>query len=164
MIPPVKKILYATDLSKNSIYAFDYAVDLARRYGAQLLILNVIESISERAYGSGTEKVKQDQRKVSTSVIRKRLQRFCAVIAERDGVAVEDLVAKILVRAGNPADEILKAADEEECDLLFLGNHGKGLLAQAFLESVSRSVSTRARKPVLLVPLPADDASAWNEL
>ena len=45
MIPQIKKILYATDLSKNSSYAFLYATDIARRHDAKIVILHVIESI-----------------------------------------------------------------------------------------------------------------------
>ncbi len=38
MIPKIKKILYATDLSKNSSFAFLYAVDMARRHGASVVL------------------------------------------------------------------------------------------------------------------------------
>jgi nucleotide-binding universal stress UspA family protein len=164
MIPPIKKILYATDLTKNSIYAFYYAVDMAQRHGAEILILNVVESISERAYGSGTEKVQQDQYKVSMEVIHQRLQRICKRVEERDGLPCGALVGKIIVRTGDPAGEILKAVAEEGCDLLVLGRHGKGFLAQALLGSVSRSVSERAQKPLFLIPLPSEETSAWDDL
>lgn len=43
MIPQVKKILYATDLSKNSSYAFLFATDMARGHDAKIFILHVIE-------------------------------------------------------------------------------------------------------------------------
>lgn len=164
MIPPIKKILYATDLTKNSIYAFYYAANLAQKYGAQILILNVIEAISERAYGSGTEKLQQDQHEASAAVIRTRLERFCRRVEERDGLACRELVTEILIRTGDPADEILRAADAAGCDLLVLGNHGKGLLAQTLLGSVSRSVAERVKKPLFLVPLPAEEMSAWDEI
>jgi nucleotide-binding universal stress UspA family protein len=45
MIPKIKKILYATDLSKNSAYAFRYAVNSAKKHGAEIIILHVIEEI-----------------------------------------------------------------------------------------------------------------------
>jgi len=43
MIPEIKKILYATDLSKNASYAFFYAVDMARRNDAKIVILHSVE-------------------------------------------------------------------------------------------------------------------------
>ena len=45
MIPKIKKILYATDLSKNSEYAFYYAVDMAKRHDAEIVFLHAIEPI-----------------------------------------------------------------------------------------------------------------------
>lgn len=163
MIPPVKKILYATDLSKNSIYAFYYAVDMARKYNAQILILNVIEPISARAYGSQTDKLSLDQHKVSLEVIKNRLQAFCKKVEERNG-ACSSLVSEILVRVGDPGEEILKVSEEEACDSLVLGKHSKGFLAQTFLGSVSRAVLDRARKPVFLIPLPSEETTAWDEI
>ena len=45
MIPSIKKILYATDLTKNSSYAFYFAADLGRKHGAKIVILHCIGSI-----------------------------------------------------------------------------------------------------------------------
>ena len=42
MIPKIKKILYATDLSENSAYAFRYAVNSAKQHNAELVILHPI--------------------------------------------------------------------------------------------------------------------------
>jgi hypothetical protein len=44
MIPKIKNILYATDLSKNSAYAFRYAINSAEHHGANIHILHVWES------------------------------------------------------------------------------------------------------------------------
>ena len=46
MIPKIKKILYATDLSENSAYAFRYAVNSAQQHGAKIHILHVLEEIN----------------------------------------------------------------------------------------------------------------------
>jgi nucleotide-binding universal stress UspA family protein len=46
MIPKIQNVLYATDLSKNSAYAFRYAVNTARKHDAKIHILHVIEPIS----------------------------------------------------------------------------------------------------------------------
>ncbi len=45
MIPQIKKILYATDLSKNSAYTFLSAVDLAQRHDAKIVILHPVEPL-----------------------------------------------------------------------------------------------------------------------
>jgi nucleotide-binding universal stress UspA family protein len=47
IIPEIKKILYATDLSKNARYAFAYAVSLANLYDAKIILLHVLPEVPE---------------------------------------------------------------------------------------------------------------------
>ena len=48
MIPKIQTVLYATDLSKNSAYAFRYAVNTARQHNAGIHLLHVIEAFRRR--------------------------------------------------------------------------------------------------------------------
>jgi nucleotide-binding universal stress UspA family protein len=73
------------------------------------------------------------------------------------GTSSVDLISNILIRLGHPVEEILKVADEEGCDVIVLGTHGKGILKQTLLGSVSGSVITRTRKPLFLIPLPSEN-------
>jgi len=164
MVSQIKKILYATDLSKNSAYAFYYAVDMAKKHDAEIIILHAMEPISTRAFGTLTDKVQHGQHEVSMEVIKNRLQKFCEKVEEKSSLACITLVTKILVQVGYPPEEILKAADAERCDLIVLGSHGKGFLRQTFLGSVSGSVLARARKPVFIIPLPSETTSLWDEM
>jgi nucleotide-binding universal stress UspA family protein len=159
MIPQIRKILYATDLSENSAYAFLYATDIAQRHGAKIVILHAIEPLPPivRFYGSLEEESKyyQHEKSVDTELIKNHLQDFCQKVDKQICACVE-LVSNILVRVGNPVEEILNASEEEGCDAIVLGSHGKGFLKQTFLGSVSRSVLDRTRKPVFIVPLPSE--------
>ena len=47
MIPKITNILYATDLSANSAYAFCYAVNLAEMHNARIAILHVIHNFTD---------------------------------------------------------------------------------------------------------------------
>jgi nucleotide-binding universal stress UspA family protein len=161
MIPQIKKILYATDLSKNSVYAFRYATKMAEKYDAGIIILHVIEPIPSIAKhymkvyvdeSKWEEKIKYEQ-DLAIERIKKRLQEFCKQETQ-DAPQCLAQVSSILVLPGYPVEEILKAADEEDCSIIVLGTHGKGFLKQTFLGSVARSVLDRAKKPVFIVPLP----------
>jgi nucleotide-binding universal stress UspA family protein len=161
MIPQIKKILYATDLSKNSVYAFRYATKMAEKYDGEIIILHVVEPIPPMAkhymkiYVDETkwdEKIKYEQ-EAAIERIKKRLQEFCKQETQEAPRCLAQ-VSSILVRSGYPVEEILKAADEEDCSMIVLGTHGKGFLKQTFLGSVARSVLDRAKRPVLIVPLP----------
>ena len=61
MIPQIKKILYATDLNKNSSYAFLYAIDMAKKHDARIVILHAVEPIPAYAevYGAMTDEFKK---------------------------------------------------------------------------------------------------------
>ena len=164
MIPQIKKILYATDLSKNSAYAFRYAMDLAEKYDVEIVVLHVIEPIPPmvKHYVKGfvdeinwEEKVKYQQ-EMAIERIKKRLEEFCKRETQ-DAPQCLALVSTILVRPGHPVEEILKTVDEEQCNLTILGTHGKGFLKQTFLGSVARSVLDRAKKPVFIIPIPHEE-------
>jgi len=165
----IKKILYATDLTQNSAYAFYYAVDLAQERGAKIIILHVIEPISPAVTPdlASDERVKIQQHSVeeATKEIKNRLQDFCRRIDAKTGTHCLELVSKILVPFGHPPEEILNAADKEECDLIILGTHGKGFLAHTFLGSVTHAVLHRTRKPVFIIPLPSEKVTIdWDKI
>ncbi len=172
MIPQINKILYGTDLSKNSAYAFFYAVDMAKKHNASIVILHSIEPIRQHVYyegGVGVEglltKTKKKEQEMDIEEIKKRLQEFCGRVEGQIGSPCVQLVSKILVPLGHPVEEILKAVDEEGCDAVVLGTHGKGFLRHTFLGSVAGSVLERTRKPIFIIPLPSEKTKIdWDKI
>jgi nucleotide-binding universal stress UspA family protein len=168
MIPQIKKILYATDLSRNSAYAFFYAVDMAKKHDATIVILHTVEPIPHVYTDGGASvlrSIEKQQQATDTGDLKERIQNFCKIIEKQAGFPCVELVSKILVPLGYPAEEILKAADDEGCDAIVLGSHGKGFLRQTFLGSVSVSVLERTRKPVFIIPLPAEKTKIdWDKI
>jgi nucleotide-binding universal stress UspA family protein len=61
---------------------------------------------------------------------------------------------KVMVRIGNPAKEIVAAAEEGDFDLIILGTHGHGKLAESMMGSVAGDVIRHSRRPVMVVRLP----------
>jgi len=170
MIPQINKILYATDLSKNSSYAFFYAIDMAKRHDARIVILHSIEPARHMAYaGSRVEgmmvRAKEQEQEMDLEEIKKGLQEFCKRVETQVSAPCVELVSKILVPLGHPVEEILRVADEERCDAIVLGTHGKGFLTQTFLGSVAGSVLERSRKPVFVIPLPSEKTNIdWDKI
>jgi len=137
---------------------------MAEKYNAEIVVLHVIEPIPPqvRHYVSiyvdearWEEKIKTEQ-ETGIEQIKKRLEEFCKKESENDPRCLL-LVSKIMVQPGHPVEEILKAADEEACEAIVLGTHGKGFLKHTFLGSVACSVLDRSRKPVFIIPLPHED-------
>ncbi len=174
MIPQIKKILYATDLTNNSAYAFFYAVDMAKKHNASIVILHTIEPISPRmsyadSGGFGLEKIakqgKKEERVKDIEEIKKNIQEFCRKTEAQLGSACVQLVTEIFVTIGHPVEEILKIADDESCDAIVMGTHGKGFLRQTFWGSVAGQVLERTRKPVFIIPLPSDKTDIeWDKI
>ena len=160
MIHRIKKILYATDLSENSAYAFRYAVNSAQQHGAKIHILHVLEEIKTNILAAyyELEKLQEIREKGKEEVkdrIQKRLETFCQKELMKDPEC-RDLVASTEVVEGDPAAEILRKADELGVDLVVMGTHGKGLLEHAFLGSVAEKILHRIKIPVLTIPIPKE--------
>ncbi len=168
MIPKIKKILYATDLSENSAYAFRYAVSSAQQHGAKIHILHVLEEIKANLLWPyfEMEKIKEIREKGKLE-IRDRIQKRLEIFCKReliDKPECLDLVASTEVVEGDPAAEILHKAEELGSDLVIMGTHGKGLLAHAFLGSVAEKVLHRIKIPIFIIPIPKETDIRLNDL
>ena len=161
MIPKIRRILYATDLSANSAYGFRYAMNSAIMHDAKIVILHVLEAMKGMNLAIADGYLSEEDRKriyderVTDAVerTRKRLEVFC----EREtSISTEaaDRVESIEVVEGYPAEEILRMADELNCDVIIMGTHGKGVISHTFLGSMAERVLRRVRKPVFIIPLP----------
>jgi nucleotide-binding universal stress UspA family protein len=161
MIPKIQRLLYATDLSPNSAYAFRYAINSAMKHDAKIIILHVFESPSPAVrvqmefYLDNEQRIKIFDERVNCTLdrIKKRLSAFSDKEL-KDYPKAEDRIESIQVCEGFPADLILEKADELKCDAIVMGTHGKRIIANAFLGSIAKRVLRRTRKPVFIIPLP----------
>ena len=161
MIPEIKKILYATDLSENARYAFGYAVSLASRYDAKITVLHVVEELSSFARSMVEEilgekrwadRIKEKETKVIAE-LKTRLDEFCKEVChEQPGCPF--VIEKTVVVTGHPVDQISRYAKEMDADVIVMGSRGKGGLADVTLGSTSRRVLKRGITPVMVIRLP----------
>jgi nucleotide-binding universal stress UspA family protein len=164
MIPKIKNILYATDLSKNSAYAFRYAVNSAEHHKAKIHILHVMENDLANQFPFGVDLFPQfsqaeldeaylKKRGAIRLEIKKRLGDFCKRELKNKADSLKT-VSSIHVVEGDPAGEILEKADQLKVDMVIMGTHGKGLLTHAFLGNVAGKVLNRIKIPVFIIPIP----------
>ena len=161
MIPEIKTILYATDLSENSQYAFGYAVSLANRYDAKIVVLHVIEDISHQmnvqvADLLGAEKWQELQRtrkKEVVEILVRKIDAFCKETAAADQ-SCPFTVTDIKVRNGHPVEEIIAESIASDYDVVIMGTHGHGILAGAMMGSTAMRVVRRSHVPVMVIRLP----------
>jgi nucleotide-binding universal stress UspA family protein len=161
MIPEIKHILYATDLSENARFAFGYAASMANRYTAKITILHVLEELSpttmlligdivgEKRWSS----LRSEREQEVIASIRKRLEDFTATFSH-EAPQCPFTVNQIIVETGHPVGRIIATADKIDADMIVMGSHGQGMLEQVVIGSTSRRVMRRCMKPVLVVRLP----------
>jgi nucleotide-binding universal stress UspA family protein len=175
MVPQIKKILFTTNLSKESRLAFDYAISLAMQYGAKIIILHVMEetSWSSSAYVRNIlgderwQELKQTHEEQARQIligkqkegalIREALTEFCKE-AEKDHKECELVMDEIVVTHGIVVDEIIHIAQERKCDLIVMGYHVRGRYGEAIHGSTTRRVLRSAKIPVMLVRLTETDS------
>lgn len=164
MVPEIKKILYATDLSDNARYAFSYAASLADRYDAQVTVLHVLEDVSTAfnmhisSYMGEQEwsQLQVEKESALLDTISERLNEFCNE-AREEMSSCKFIVEKILAVKGVPAEEILNQAEANDADMIVMGTHGYGVFKDALMGGTARRVVRRSTKPVMVVRLPGDD-------
>ena len=164
MIPQIKRILYATDLSPNSVYALRYAINSAVKHHADIIILHVFEKVDPAGstwldpylYEERHQRLYTERITETKDLIQKRLKaiRENELKEHKNNPELDDMTISIEICEGFPAEEILSKADELNCDAIVMGTHSKGIIANTFLGSTAKRVLRRTRKPVFIIPLP----------
>ena len=129
----IRRILFPTDMSAESLAAAPYASDLAYEYGATLNALHVLP----RETASNPEAPRLALQ--LTSEIDRHLERA------RTNVHGETMTA-----SGEVVETVLKAAEEQRADLIVMGVRSAPILP-AWRESVAYRVMASASVPVLTV-------------
>lgn len=170
MVPRIRKILFASDLTENSRHAFYYAATMAKQFGASMIILHVSEKMPAGVQqrldllmgreATSQMKTEKDEKIRQILIGKKRDDDIIRKAFETLYLAAEVAVAKssfddydIMVQEGDVAGTILKIAEDYECSLVVVGTH-KGLLGGVSLGGDVKKVLHGAKVPVFVVPPP----------
>lgn len=144
----IKRILAALDLSAYSEITFTHALTLARSLGAELVILNVINSRGLDVLDvMAAEGLNVSSRQYLETVEKERREELEKEYLSRVG----DTPARLVFRVGLPYEEILKAIPEEGIDLVVLGTKGRSNLAGVLFGTTAEKVFRRASCTVVSV-------------
>lgn len=138
----MKKFLVAVDGSENSERALIEARDYAQCVGAAVTIITVVKDLAHRT-GSGYQTLSVESILVSESekILKESLKTFDNF---EGGVNTKAL-------KGDPADQIIREADEGGYDLIIMGSRGLGAFSKAILGSISNKVLNHTNKNVLII-------------
>ena len=135
-----ERILLPTDGSDASDRAVAQAVGLAEELGATLHVLFVVEDLPYSPEMMD-DSVEARLREVGGDALER--------VREQAGAASVEIVTAL--EQGVPHETILAYADDEDCDLIVMGTHGRSGLDRYLLGSVTERVVRAADCPVLTV-------------
>ena len=135
-----RKILVGYDGSEAGAKAFNTALQLAAKYGAELYVLSVARP-PDIGDDVETEAVVENSREYH----RKLLEPL------KPTVAKARVNSQFDVAVGHPAEQIIYYADRNSVDLIVMGDRGRSKFARLLLGSVSKQVVEHADRPVMVV-------------
>ena len=145
-----KRILLPTDGSENAEKAGEYAISLADLSGADIIVLNVIDTyyLDSIPQPDVRESVDEELR----ADVKRAVERFESKIEENKcNGKCQNVKFKILLKEGKPADVILKTIDEENIDQVIIGKSGKKGLERFLLGKTTDKVLKEAKIPVNVI-------------
>ena len=139
----VRRILFASDLSKASAKALGAAVALAKASHASVTIVHVLTPLAPVIPGRAIN-IEQLNREVQLQGERQ----LAKLVDKAKAAGVR--AASLLVE-GEPARQIVRAARSKRADLIVVGTHGRTGLDRFFVGSVAQRVVVTAPCPVVTV-------------
>jgi nucleotide-binding universal stress UspA family protein len=141
-----KRICNPIDFSDASRAAMEVGADLARRFGAELVLFHAYP-VPGYTFPDGSVVASPKMMQDLAEQAERHLEEWRAEaqrLAGTPGVTAEKAI-------GEPANEIVAWAAKNRIDLLVLGTHGRTGLQHALLGSIAERVVRRAHCPVLTV-------------
>lgn len=143
----INKIMVPVAFSSHTIDLINYAVNLAKPFGAELLLVNIInerdiETLGRiRSYG-----YKVDEEQYIKEIETERLKDLNELL---ENVEFPDDRIQIVFKVGHPPDALMKLAVEEEVDMIVMGIRDK----TDFLHTLTGAVADKVfrRSPVTIV-------------
>ena len=139
-----KKILAPTDLSKLSLPAIRYALELGLEQDAEVMIYHVLSEDGD-LFG------KDSRLNPASALLPRQKELLHDFIKENFADMFDKVKIAQVVDAGIPYNKIVAAAAEGNADLIIMSTHGRTGIKQVMLGSVTAQVVAHADCPVLSI-------------
>jgi nucleotide-binding universal stress UspA family protein len=143
----IKRIMVAVDFSEISIDLVRYALSLARKFEAQILLVNVINQRDLDAY----RKVANATSTISLpDLIEKRRQdRWQYLTQILENLDARSTAVECQIRMGVPFQELIRAIEVENIDLVIMGTRGHGHFTGMLFGSTAARMFEKCPVPLL---------------
>jgi nucleotide-binding universal stress UspA family protein len=139
-------ILIPLDGSERAEAILPHVEELAKRYDAQVILLQVVEAAPLHTEPEGVARALGQQ-----ELERYTEQALSYLTAVQEEFCSRDIDARTVVYYGPVVQAIIRAAKCECADLIAMASHGRTGMSQAFYGSVAAGVLHRIDRPLLLV-------------
>lgn len=139
-----KTILVPTDFGEASEHAVEYALELAKAVGSDVVLMHAFE-IPAVGFPDGALVATAD---MTNRVIEGAQVGLERQVSQYEGRGVE---MRSIIKQGDAWRSVIAAAEEVGADLIVMGTHGRRGLPRALLGSVAEKVVRTAHCPVLTV-------------
>jgi nucleotide-binding universal stress UspA family protein len=140
----IATIAVGTDGSDTASKAVDFAIDLAEKFGSRLVVASSYKPVSE----GQLRKEQADAPEDIQWSINPMQDVDAALRAVEEKAKAKGLQTTSEAREGDPADVLCAIAEEQNADLLVVGNKG---MQRRVLGSVPNSVSHKSPCSVVIV-------------
>jgi nucleotide-binding universal stress UspA family protein len=140
-------MVVGTDGSDTAKEAVRQAADLAKRIGAKMHVVSAYEPVPEGRLREERSEVPDDL----AWMVNPREDVNATLSEAAEGLREEGITVETHAREGDPADAILDVAEEEDADLIVVGNKGMTGAKRFLLGSVPNKVSHHAPCSVMII-------------
>ena len=148
----MKKILVPTDFSRNAAIATSVAADIARKSGADLVLLHVIEGVAGGSFNVEGEvssfKDDAEDRLFNYRLIDKARKQLERTVLDP---SIRDVKADGELRLGNPFHAMRTILDQKKFDLVVMGTSGHTKIEEMLIGTNTEKIVRLAKCPVLTV-------------
>jgi len=149
----IRNIIVPTDFSNLSFTAFDYAKDIAKRWGAKIHVVYVLEKqppfLAMRSLDVNEDQVMKSMEEQAKKQLEDAVKKF----------GKTDLDISPILLKGVDYEELVKYSKKIKADLIVLATHGRTGFIHTLIGSVTEKVVRHAKCPVL-VTTPTDEERA----
>jgi nucleotide-binding universal stress UspA family protein len=154
-----RKILIPTDGSRLADYAAHTAIQCAKAWGSELVVLSVAQLYPLVAAGEGM--IMMPEGEINQLIDEARVRTDQVVeMARKEGINCTGITEV----SAEPWEQIIRTAQEQHCDLVFMGSHGRRGISRLVAGSQTQQVLAHSHIPVLVLrPEPSALDASWEE-
>jgi nucleotide-binding universal stress UspA family protein len=144
----MKKILVPVDFSRTSIIALETAFDIAKKDGADIIVLHVVEEATPDSYRiSGEWQRGNWEDKLYTFRLLEKAKKQLEKLVQEPRFNAVKIIGEL--RLGNPFHGVTTIVSEHKVDLIVIGTKGHTKLEEMIIGTNTEKVVRHARCPVL---------------